>query len=76
MQLGAHRRGAARAQAASSFCDRVLYPSGCIQSGCPYLYLYDDEATGRRFGRMHKVFRGEIDVELFEQAERTRQVWL
>jgi hypothetical protein len=21
---------------------------------------------------MHKVFRGEIDVELFEQAERTR----
>ena len=57
-----------------SFCDRVLYPSGCIQSGCPYLYLYDDEATGRRFmGCMHKVFRGEIDVELFEQAERTRQ---
>ena len=56
-----------------SFCDRVVHPSGCIASGCQYLYLYDDEETGRRFmGCMHKVFRGEIDVELFEQAERTR----
>jgi hypothetical protein len=56
-----------------SFCDRVVHPSGCIASGCQFLYLYDDEDTGRRFmGCMNKVFRGEIDVELFEQAERTR----
>ena len=56
-----------------SFCDRVVHPSGCISSGCQYLYLYDDEDTGRRYkGCMNKVFRGEIDQELFEQAERTR----
>ncbi|MGH2802409.1 MAG: hypothetical protein ACRDL4_05085 [Thermoleophilaceae bacterium] len=56
-----------------SFCDRVVHPSGCIASGCRFLYLYDDEESGRRFmGCMNKVFRGEIDVELFEQAERTR----
>ena len=56
-----------------AFCDRVVYPSGCIASGCPYLYLYDDEQSGRRFmGCLHKVFKGEIDRELFEQAERTR----
>ena len=56
-----------------SFCDRVVYPSGCIASGCAYLYLYDDEDTGRRYmGCMNKVFRGEIDLELFEEAERTR----
>jgi hypothetical protein len=56
-----------------SFCDRVVHPSGCIASGCKFLYLYDDEDTGRRFmGCMNKVFRGEIDFELFEQAERTR----
>ena len=56
-----------------SFCDRTVHPSGCIATGCQYLYLYDDEDTGRRFmGCMNKVFRGEIDVELFEQAERTR----
>ncbi len=57
-----------------AFCDRVVHPSGCIESGCKFLYLYDDEETGRRFmGCMNKVYRGEIDVEMFEQAERTRQ---
>jgi hypothetical protein len=51
----------------------VVHPSGCIASGCQFLYLYDDEETGRRYmGCMNKVFRGEIDRELFEQAERTR----
>ena len=56
-----------------AFCDRVLLPSGCIESGCPYLYLYDDEKSGRRFmGCLNKVFRVEIDVELFREAERTR----
>jgi hypothetical protein len=56
-----------------AFCDRVLLPSGCLESGCPYLYLYDDEESGRRFmGCLNKVFRVEIDVELFREAERTR----
>jgi hypothetical protein len=56
-----------------AFCDRVLLPSGCIASGCPYLYLYDDERTGRRFmGCLNKVFKVEIDVDLFREAERTR----
>ena len=56
-----------------AFCDRVVHPSGCIESGCQFLYLYDDEETGRRFmGCMNKVFRGEIDAEMFDQAERTR----
>lgn len=56
-----------------AFCDRIVLPSGCIASGCPYLYLYDDESSGRRYmGCLHKVFRAEIDVELFHEAERTR----
>jgi hypothetical protein len=56
-----------------AFCDRVVHPSGCIASGCQYLYLYDDEAGGRRYmGCLNNVFRVEIDVELFEQAQRTR----
>ena len=51
----------------------MLHPSGCVASGCQYLYLYDDELSGRRFmGCLNKVFRGEIDVDLFEAAERTR----
>jgi hypothetical protein len=56
-----------------AFCDRVLLPSGCIDSGCQYLYLYDDETSGRRYmGCLNKVFKVEIDVELFREAERTR----
>ena len=56
-----------------SFCDRVVHPSGCIASGCRFLYLYDDEGTGRRYmGCMNKVFKVEIDMRLFEEAERTR----
>jgi len=56
-----------------SFCDRTVHPSGCIETGCAYLYLYDDEDTGQRFmGCMNKVFRAEIDVYAFEQAQKTR----
>lgn len=55
-----------------SFCDRVVHPSGC--AGCEYLYVYDDELSGRRYmGCMQKVFKAEIDVELFEEAERSGQ---
>ena len=51
----------------------MVHPSGCISSGCRFLYLYDDEDSGRRFmGCLNKVFKGEIDLELFQQAERTR----
>jgi hypothetical protein len=56
-----------------SFCDRLVHPAGCIESGCAYLYVYDDEQSGRRYmGCLNKVFRGEIDLELFREAERTR----
>jgi hypothetical protein len=56
-----------------SFCDRLVQPSGCIESGCRYLYVYDDERTGARYmGCLNKVFKVEIDVALFEEAERTR----
>jgi hypothetical protein len=57
-----------------TFCDRVVLPAGCLEAGCRYLYFYDDEHTGRRYmGCLNKVFRAEIDVEVFEAAQRTRQ---
>jgi hypothetical protein len=53
-----------------AFCDRLVDPRGCIEQGCEYLYSYDDPASGRRFmGCMQKVFRAEIDVDLFHLAE-------
>jgi hypothetical protein len=57
----------------STFCDRVIQPSSCVAAACPSLYQYDDPLSGRRFmGCVHKVFASEIDVALFEAAERTR----
>jgi hypothetical protein len=58
----------------STFCDRVIAPATCVADGCPYLYSYDDPLSGRRFmGCLQQVFATEIDVELFREAERTRQ---
>ena len=57
----------------STFCDRVIRPATCIESGCPALYQYDDPLSGNRYmGCLHKVFATEIDVALFEEAERSR----
>jgi hypothetical protein len=57
----------------STFCDRVIRPATCVAAACPGLYQYDDPLTGRRYmGCVHKVFATEIDVALFEQAERGR----
>ena len=57
-----------------TFCDRVVLPAGCVEAECRYLYAYDDEETGTRYmGCLNKVFRAEIDVAVFESAQRTRQ---
>jgi hypothetical protein len=54
-----------------TFCDKMIEPRGCLELRCRYLYSYVDEPTGTRYmGCMRKVFRGEIDVEAFEAAER------
>ena len=57
----------------ATYCDRMIQPSTCVDSGCPYLYVYDDPLLGRRFmGCLNKVFAVEIDVDLFAAAERSR----
>lgn len=53
------------------FCDKLIEPAGCIAVNCRFLYSYEDAASGRRFmGCMNKVFKGEIDLDLFLLAER------
>ena len=67
------RSEVAECRQCGTYCDRVIRPSSCVAAGCPALYHYDDELTGRRYmGCLHKVFSVEIDVELFKEAERTR----
>jgi hypothetical protein len=54
-----------------TFCDRLIEPRGCLAQRCSYLYSYIDPFSGGRYmGCMRKVFRAEIDVAMFEAAER------
>lgn len=56
-----------------AFCDKLIEPAGCVAIGCEYLYTYEDPLSGRMFmGCIQKVFKGEIDVAAFEEAERGR----
>src|SRR5688572_27515023 len=80
MEPGASKQAAKRehgeCRRCSHWCDRVVEPRACIALGCPNLYTYDDELTGRRFmGCLYKVFGVEIDTELFAEADRTRAGW-
>ena len=54
----------------SAFCDKLVEPRSCLEMRCAYLYSYEDRLTGKRYmGCVRKVFRAEIDVDMFELAE-------
>src|SRR3954449_3355883 len=56
-----------------TYCDRVIAPATCVAAGCPSLYTYDDPLSKARYmGCAHSVFATEIDVALFEEAERAK----
>jgi hypothetical protein len=58
-------------RACRTFCDKLVEPRGCLELRCRYLYSYSDTLTGARYmGCLRKVFRAEIDVAMFEAAER------
>ncbi len=53
-------------------CDRLVYPSGCLQSACDRLYAYEGE--GRTYiGCVERVFAVEIDLQRFRAAQATRE---
>ena len=52
-------------------CDKIVYPSACVDRGCPFLYAYDDHGH-TYIGCMQKVFAVEIDLDLLRAAEARR----
>lgn len=51
-------------------CERVVYPAGCLRSGCPNLRTRD--ADGRTWmGCAAGVFAVQIDTERFARMQRT-----
>ena len=48
-------------------CDKVVYPSACMDRSCPFVYAYEEH--GHTFmGCMQKVFEVEIDVDMVRAA--------
>jgi hypothetical protein len=73
MAVQATARQATECRQCCAFCDKTVEPRGCLEMQCPFLYTYEDDRSGRRYmGCLQKVFGVEIDVDLFEKAERTR----
>jgi hypothetical protein len=49
-------------------CDKVVYPSACIERACPFLYAY--EAWGHTWiGCMQKVYECELDLAVLQETE-------
>jgi hypothetical protein len=49
-------------------CDKVVYPSACVERNCPFLYSFRE--VGRTYvGCLQKVFDVEIDLVLLLEAE-------
>jgi hypothetical protein len=52
-------------------CDKVVYPSACIERSCPFVYAYEE--WGRTYiGCMQKVYDVEIDLAVLEEAQGRR----
>jgi hypothetical protein len=50
-------------------CDKVVYPSACVEKNCPFLYSFEE--VGRTYvGCLQKVFDVEIDLMLLLEAEQ------
>jgi hypothetical protein len=53
-------------------CDKVVYPSACVERACPFLYAYEE--FGHTYvGCMQKVYSVEIDLDLLRAAEARRE---
>jgi hypothetical protein len=73
MARAVRRADATECRQCLTYCDRVIAPATCVASRCPSLYRYDDPLSGNRYmGCTLKVFATEVDVAMFEEAERAR----
>ena len=53
-------------------CDKVVYPSACVERSCPFLYAFE-EFGHTYIGCMQRVYGVEIDLEMLRAAERRRE---
>ncbi len=49
-------------------CDKVVYPSACVEQACPFVYAYEERAR-TYMGCMQKVFDVEIDLAVLAETQ-------
>ena len=49
-------------------CDKLVYPSGCLESACSRLYAYE-EGDRTFVGCLDRVFHVELDLDAFHRLE-------
>jgi hypothetical protein len=49
-------------------CDKVVYPSACVERACPFMYAYE-EFGHTYIGCMQRVYGVEIDLDMLGEAE-------
>lgn len=52
-------------------CDKVVFPTGCLESQCSRLYAYD-EGERTFVGCLDRVFAVELDLAAFRRLESVR----
>lgn len=71
LQLQLRPQDAVDCRGCEVHCDKVVYPSACLDRSCPFVYAYEEH--GRIFiGCMQKVYEAEIDLDMLRMAERQR----
>lgn len=69
--VGSSRGSAGSCRGCPVSCERVVYPAGCLESGCARLYSHEEE--GRTwFGCVEGVFGAEVDLARFRALQATR----
>jgi hypothetical protein len=68
-QLPLHPQDEVECRRCDVHCDKVVYPSACVERDCPFLYSFVE--LGRTYvGCMQKVFGVEIDLAMMLEAEQ------
>ncbi len=68
-QLPLHPQDEVECRRCDVHCDKVVYPSACVERDCPFLYSFVE--LGRTYvGCMQKVFGVEIDLAMLLEAEQ------
>src|SRR6478672_11376075 len=71
-ELPLHPQGEVDCRHCEVYCDKVVYPSACLERACPFLYAFEE--FGHTYvGCMQRVYGVEIDLEMLREAEARRE---